>query len=1234
MKKILFSLCIALNFMAMQVMAQSPSINYIPAIFPKSPNTAAMERYGNYEVNLFNGLPQIEIPIYTIESGDIKVPITLSYHASGLRIDDAASWVGAGWSLSGGGEVSRNVMGIADDRGFFSFKGIASLNPARYSGMDSLYWSVVDKTIDTRPDIYHYNLPGLSGRFFFNYTNSFKPVLIPYAPVSIKGTDGFDITDALGTKFSVGKTIKDVTSTYLTNGTYSFATTAWQLESIISQNCRDTVTFSYQQQTIGNPDITGQTLIYEDTETLFNAHATCGNYVNGPTTIIANSSATVTEHEVKSINFKNGRVDFVLSNVHRTDLGGSIYALDSIKVYAYDFSSRKLQIQKSVKFYKSYFAGLSGTFTKLKLDSIAISDKSGAVVQKYRFGYNQQPVLSSGSYSKDFWGYYNNKMPPGTTNMTLIPRLKIDRVSTGGSVDSVYIGADSFNTRQPDSAYMQAGVLDTIYYPTGGHTIFTYQTNRYYSGATMNLTGGLRVHSISSYDNINATPIVKTYEYNTAQPNFTSWTGTGGQLAYGFMNNTMTYRNWTNSNTDPHGLPLIQLCRTKRVRTYASQPGYELMSSDGSPVAYPKVTEYIGTPGSNTGKSVYEYRYITDDPQSASSTQIPIYYDYFFARGQLLTKSDYLVKPGNVYQVVKRTSNTYTAFPEKRYGGVGVAVGQIIVNEGAVGLIHPGDGYSPDDSGRFPTGSYGIVSDDNYLTGTSAITYDLADTTKFVSTSVAYNYGSDTTHQQIISKTHVDSKGNTATSTNKYAFNYPAGNTVIDSMVNRHMWADPIETSESYTIAGITKTTSAQLSQFKFGYIPYTIVADKVSLLNIISPVTDFTASSVSAGSLTKDSRYTQVISFDAYDTKNNVAQYTPRNATPTSILWDYLSEYPVAQVKNATYSPSVNTQEAYTSFESPQNGGWYYTGPTVTDPTAPTGNRVYNLNGGSVTSPSMDGTKSYVVSVWSNNGAPTVTAGSSLTGIPLRSTGGWTYYEYTVPAGNSTVTVSGTTSIDELRIYPTDAQMTTYAYATDGISDIADTKGTINHFDYDAFSRLKNTKDWAGNIVKNYGYHTYDQTHGNAAQGPATYTRDNCPSGTTPGSTTYSVPANKYFALTTADANAEAVYDMNVNGQIKANISCGCPIHYISFTLTNNSGNTGFQVTFSGIATPFNFPSSGSTVISVPEGTYATVSTALRSFGSTYTLGTRTPQTNVHSASFSNVVVATGSSDLSLTIN
>ncbi|WP_164975262.1 hypothetical protein, partial [Lutibacter sp. HS1-25] len=51
----------------------------LPEIFPSSPTAAELGKFGAYPVNLSTGLPQIEIPLYTIQSGDLSIPITLKY---------------------------------------------------------------------------------------------------------------------------------------------------------------------------------------------------------------------------------------------------------------------------------------------------------------------------------------------------------------------------------------------------------------------------------------------------------------------------------------------------------------------------------------------------------------------------------------------------------------------------------------------------------------------------------------------------------------------------------------------------------------------------------------------------------------------------------------------------------------------------------------------------------------------------------------------------------------------------------------------------------------------------------------------------------------------------------------------------------------------------------------------------------------------------------------------------
>jgi YD repeat-containing protein len=61
---------------------------------------------------------------------------------------------------------------------------------------------------------------------------------------------------------------------------------------------------------------------------------------------------------------------------------------------------------------------------------------------------------------------------------------------------------------------------------------------------------------------------------------------------------------------------------------------------------------------------------------------------------------------------------------------------------------------------------------------------------------------------------------------------------------------------------------------------------------------------------------------------------------------------------------------------------------------------------------------------------------------------------------------------IDEVRVYPSDALMTTYTYEPlYGLSSETDMSGKTIFYEYDGFQRLKNVKDYQGNIIKSYQY-------------------------------------------------------------------------------------------------------------------------------------------------------------------
>ena len=155
------------------------------------------------------------------------------------------------------------------------------------------------------------------------------------------------------------------------------------------------------------------------------------------------------------------------------------------------------------------------------------------------------------------------------------------------------------------------------------------------------------------------------------------------------------------------------------------------------------------------------------------------------------------------------------------------------------------------------------------------------------------------------------------------------------------------------------------------------------------------------------------------YDTKGNAIELSKENDMKLVYIWDYNRNYPIAEVSNAD-SSSV----AYSSFEADGKGGWSYTGSVSTDNTTPTGTSRYTLTGNDITKSNLTNT-AYFVSYWSKNGAYTVNSGSpALTG---RNVNGWTYYEHEV--SGTSVTISGTGYIDEVRLYPKGALMKTYTY-------------------------------------------------------------------------------------------------------------------------------------------------------------------------------------------------------------
>jgi len=338
---------------------------------------------------------------------------------------------------------------------------------------------------------------------------------------------------------------------------------------------------------------------------------------------------------------------------------------------------------------------------------------------------------------------------------------------------------------------------------------------------------------------------------------------------------------------------------------------------------------------------------------------------------------------------------------------------------------------------------------------------------KTVQDSIIYNYQYN--NMLPTSQVHYESDGSTTTQYTKYITDIDTSQTTAImtmqgyyNMLRNHKVYDIVERYTQVSRAGNAATT---ISGNFITYKPSMAKPDSSFRIKSSLPLTNFSPSTTLYNSYIKDSRYEALTLFDQYDAEENILQQHKIYDEDHSYIWDYGNSYSVAEVSNA--SPS---NIAYTSFEADGGGNWTIPDTTRNRTVSITGNISYSLkSSNTITKSGLNSSTNYIVSYWSQNGPLTISNGTTgLAGITL---GIWTYYEHQV-SGAGSVSVSGTAVIDELRLYPKGALMSTYTYIPMvGMTTHCDESNRIAYYIYDAFGRLKLIKDQYGNILKRYDY-------------------------------------------------------------------------------------------------------------------------------------------------------------------
>ncbi|WP_418124398.1 hypothetical protein ACNFU2_07000 [Chryseobacterium sp. PTM-20240506] len=96
---------------------------YVPKILPPSPNATSIAKFVESPVSYYRGSANIGIPLISVDTGDIPLNVSIQYDTKGIRVGEVASSVGAGWSLSAGGLITRQVRQRPDEytRGYLTY---------------------------------------------------------------------------------------------------------------------------------------------------------------------------------------------------------------------------------------------------------------------------------------------------------------------------------------------------------------------------------------------------------------------------------------------------------------------------------------------------------------------------------------------------------------------------------------------------------------------------------------------------------------------------------------------------------------------------------------------------------------------------------------------------------------------------------------------------------------------------------------------------------------------------------------------------------------------------------------------------------------------------------------------------------------------------------------------------------------------------------------------------------
>lgn len=242
--------------------------------------TPVNEKYVN--VDLFHGNLNVSIPLNTVKARTLSCPVSLNYSQVNLNESNDKQYyagpTGLGWTLVGGGCITRTINGLPDETNFFNSESMPKGNFLNNSENFDAY---NDTDYDPEEDVFSFNFGGHTGTFIY-HRGEWK--IFSDEDFDIKrnlsmtyGLYGFTIVTNDGMIYEFGGEgslqIAHKSISSILGQTGKTVANAWHLTKIASPE-GESIYFDYVNSDIAYPppsrDISIQNNYYEDYENLGN----------------------------------------------------------------------------------------------------------------------------------------------------------------------------------------------------------------------------------------------------------------------------------------------------------------------------------------------------------------------------------------------------------------------------------------------------------------------------------------------------------------------------------------------------------------------------------------------------------------------------------------------------------------------------------------------------------------------------------------------------------------------------------------------------------------------------------------------------------------------------------------------------------------------------------------------------------------------------------------------------